>query len=853
MWRIFLMSIMSWFLWSESKVYAASEAERLILNGGWQFSEDGKWDWKEAQVPGTIHQDLLFHKLLPDPFYGMNEARVQWVEEKDWVYRTTFQLSALQLQRGGALMCFEGLDTYADVYLNGALILKADNMFMGYRIPVLPFLVEGENRMVIRFRSPIRETMPQRESNGFDYPADNDHYPQKLSVFSRKAPYSYGWDWGIRLATSGIWRPVSLELFDVASVEDFHIKQLKVTSEKAELENVIELNQVSGEPLELSVKLNYTCGNQQGKIVRTQLFQPGMNKVSLPLDIDKPKLWMPNGWGVPYLYQFKLTVWKGEVCLAEKIVHTGLRDIQIINERDEHGMSFYFKVNGKPLFAKGANMIPSDALLPRVTPERYIRLLDDVQASNMNMLRIWGGGVYEDDLLYDEADKRGILIWQDFMFACTTYPHDPAFLQNVAQEAEYNIKRLRNHPSLAMWCGNNEIYEGIRYWGWKKKYSEAVYQRMQQGYDVLFKKLLPEIVNTFDSGRFYLEGSPYVANWGRPESWGMADSHNWGIWYGRKPFETLDNEIPRFMSEFGFLAFPEMKTIRTFASPKDYAIDSQVMKAHQKSSIGNELIKQTMGLYYRVPDNFEDLVYMSQVLQGYGIRRGVEAHRRNRPYCMGTLPWQLNDSWPVASWSAIDYFGNWKAMQYQLKRAFSPVLINVLKKEGQLKYYLISDCLEPAQVVVSLNVFDFSGKVHRKKEIKREMPANTSSLIYEESCQDAFKDCNLATSYLQMVVKEQSTGKILSEEVFYPVYPKDQQLSDPSIKLTRRLLSDGSLQLTLKSKQLARDVFVEIPVQGAQFSDNFFDLLPGRSKKIIVSSPDGQSLDRVEIKLHHLR
>ena len=539
----------------------------------------------------------------------------------------------------------------------------------------------------------------------------------------------------------------------------------------------------------------------------------------------------------------------GKTVASEK-KRVGLRTIKVVMEDDKDGKAFYFVVNGQPMFAKGSNLIPNDALLPNITKDRYYQLVKDARDANHNIIRVWGGGIYEDNRLYDAADEMGILIWQDFIFACTTYPSDPTFMRRVAEEAEYNIKRLRSHACLAMWCGNNEIYEGMRYWGWSKKYKNtAIWNEMKEGYNKLFHQLLPDMVKEYDADRFYMHGSPYEANWGRPNTWKIADSHNWGTWYGRKPFESLDKELPRFMSEFGFQAFPEMKTIATFAEPKDYALESDVMNAHQKASIGNALIKKTMALYYEVPEDFEELVYKGLVLQGFGIRHGIEAHRRNRPYCMGSLYWQLNDSWPVVSWSSIDYYGNWKAMHYQSKRAFAPVLLNAFKEGDELYIYTLSDELkEYKNATLQLKVMDFNGKVLSKKTVKGEVPANASAVFHKEVYAD------LAThptnTLLLMTLKDQK-GKVLSEEIYYFNHPKDQELPVAKVSYKVKQL-DGRCEVTLTAKQLARDIFVEIPFQGARFSDNFFDLLPGQTKKIVITSDEIKKGEPVELKIRHL-
>lgn len=670
-----------------SMVYAQGNdtSEVMLLDTGWEFSQSGTEKWMPATVPGTVHQDLISHELLPNPFYGMNEKKIQWVENEDWEYRTSFIVSEEQLNRDGIQLIFEGLDTYADVYLNGSLLLKADNMFVGYTLPVKSVLRKGENHLYIYFHSPIRQTLPQYASNGFNYPADNDHHEKHLSVFSRKAPYSYGWDWGIRMVTSGVWRPVTLRFYDIATISDYHVRQLLLTDENARLSNELIVNQIVPQKIPAEVRVNVSLNGTTVTEVKQQVtLQPGINHITLPAEVTNPVRWMPNGWGTPTLYDFSAQIACGDRIVAEQSHRIGLRTIRVVNEKDKDGESFYFEVNGIPMFAKGANYIPQDALLPNVTTERYQTLFRDMKEANMNMVRIWGGGTYENNLFYDLADENGILVWQDFMFACTPYPSDPTFLKRVEAEAVYNIRRLRNHASLAMWCGNNEILEALKYWGFEKKFTPEVYQGLMHGYDKLFRELLPSMVKEFDSDRFYVHSSPYLANWGRPESWGTGDSHNWGVWYGKKPFESLDTDLPRFMSEFGFQSFPEMKTIAAFAASEDYQIESEVMNAHQKSSIGNSLIRTYMERDYIIPESFEDFVYVGLVLQGQGMRHGLEAHRRNRPYCMGTLYWQLNDSWPVVSWSSIDYYGNWKALHYQAKRAFAPVLINPIQQNDSL-------------------------------------------------------------------------------------------------------------------------------------------------------------------------
>lgn len=835
------------------KVHANDTSETLLLDRGWMFAQSGTDKWLPATVPGTVHQDLLRHRLLPNPFFGLNEEKIQWVENEDWEYKTTFTVTEEQLARDAALMTFEGLDTYASVYLNGSLLLKADNMFVGYSVPVKEVLRKGENRLHVFFRSPIKETLPQRASNGFDYPADNDHSDKRLSIFTRKAPYSYGWDWGIRMVTSGIWRPVTLRFYDRASISDYHVKQLSLTGQLAEVSNELEINSVSPEKTEAEVVVSCSLKNGEPLTVRRKVaLNPGINRVKVPVEIKNPVRWMPNGWGEAVLYDFTAQVVCQGKTVASEHRRIGLRTVRLVQEEDGQGMSYYFEVNGIPLFAKGANFIPADNMLPSMTDERYAALFQDIKAANMNVIRVWGGGTYEDNRFYDLADENGILVWQDFMFACTIYPADPMFLKRVAEEADYNIKRLRNHACLALWCGNNEILEGLKYWGWKSRFTPEVYEEFYRNYDKLFRELLPAKVKEWDEGRSYVHSSPYFANWGRPDSWKIGDSHNWGIWYGKKTFESSDTEIGRFISEFGFESFPEMKTIATFASPEDYEIESKVMTVHQKSSQGNDLIRTYMERDFIVPEKFEDFVYVGLVLQGQGMRHGFEAHRRNRPYCMGTLYWQLNDSWPVVSWSSIDYYGNWKALHYQARRAFAPLIVNAIQEDGNLNVYLISDKLEDTGgLTLDMKLTDFSGKRLARKSVKVEAPANSSVKVFGEAVDAWVDETKRNTCFLLLALRDRN-GREVARDVHYFVPTKELDLPQTAVRCKLKV-ADGSCEVTLSSPKLAKDVFVQIPYQGARFTDNFFDLLPGETRKIVITSPEIKKNGKPEITLKHIR
>ncbi len=839
--------LMPFFLWAQS-------GETLSLNEGWQFSQVNKEQWYDAEVPGSVQRDLVRHGVLPDPFYGTNEEKVQWVEDENWDFRKTFNVTADQLHYGDALLQLEGLDTHADVFLNGSRILRSENMFVGHEVSVRHLLQEGENKLYIRFYSPVQLMMPARATFGYDYPAGNDHREEKLSIYNRKAPYHFGWDWGIRIVQMGIWKPVSLTFYNKARVDDFHVKQESVTAESAKVENHLEIRSIDSRPLEATVTIEYRVRgeNDTRSIAKDITLHPGTNRVALPLEIQNPKRWMPIHWGEQHLYDFKATVTSGEQVIARKEVCTGLRSVRLVQEPDKHGRSFYFEVNGVPLFAKGANYIPGEIFTTQQDTDYYERFFDNVIAANMNFVRVWGGGIYENEEFYRHADEKGILVWQDFIFGCVPYPSDDAFLTNVAKEVVYNIKRLRNHASLAFWCGNNEVEEGLRHWGWQKEYPAEVMDAWFEGYDKTFRELIPGLLDKFDGTRDYIHGSPYDSNWGNIEKFASSDVHDWGLWYGHLPFEAMADRLPRFASEFGFQSFPEMKTIRSFAPEDQWSLESEVMKVHQKASTGNSLIKKYMDMYYHEPKNFEDFVYIGLVMQGNGMEESVEAMRRGRPYCMGALYWQINDDWPVVSWSSIDYYNNWKAQHYRMRDVLAPLALGVEYKDNKLNYYTLSDYLEDwKDLRLTVQVIDFTTGKRKEFTERVNAKANDSRMVKTFDVTELVSETEKRHTVIRAFLSD-NKGNVISIKDHFFYWPNKLDLPETEVK-TSVQYQDGEYRVTLSSKKLAKDVFVEIPVQGARFTDNFIDLLPGEQRTIIITSPELKATDRTPLTVKHIR
>jgi len=818
----------------------------MRINQNWQFKQADSSNWLPASVPGCVHTDLLANKKIEDPFYRTNERDQQWIDKKDWEYKTTITIDNNILVRDNIELFFEGLDTYADVYLNDSLVLKANNMFRQWTVNVKSFIKKGGNTLRVLFHSPITIGLQKLTEFGVALPASNDQSEngglgdKKVSVFTRKAGYHYGWDWGPRFVTSGIWRPVHLLAWNNARIENMQIIQNLVSKEKASLTAVITINSL----IQGNVEVELTSeADQSVKTGKSFLLKPGLSKVSLNIDIANPKLWWTNGLGEAFLYKLTADLKIEQKSIDKKEVNVGIRTLKIVQKPDSLGKSFYVELNGVPVFMKGANYIPNDNFLTRVTPEVYEKTVKSAVDANMNMLRVWGGGIYENDYFYDLCDKYGILLWHDFMFACSMYPGDNDFLENVRQEIIQNISRLRNHPSIALWCGNNEIdaawqeFNEHGGWGWKNRYSPQQRKMIWHAYDTLFHKIIPLVITEYDPARFYWPSSP-LADWGKHASNNSksGDTHYWGVWHGKQPFTDFKKYTGRFMSEYGFQSFPEFKTVKAYTVPGDWDIFSEVMQAHQRSPIGNGLIKTYMENSYKVPADFREFLYVGQVLQAEGIRMGMEAHRRKMPYCMGTLFWQINDCWPVASWSSIDYYSRWKALQYFAKKAYLPVLVSPDLDGSKLNIYIVSDLLRNKKASLELKIIDFDGKVALEKQVPIEIKANTSAVYFSDEVKNLIGSVSAKNILLSAKVLDGDQTLATNILYFSPV----KELALPKAMVSKNIRKENEeIVVELSSNQLVKNLYLSLEENDGFFSDNYFDILPGE-KVLIHFKPFGK-------------
>ncbi|HJM46375.1 MAG TPA: glycoside hydrolase family 2 protein [Candidatus Marinimicrobia bacterium] len=830
--QIILLGILPFF----SCVNIESRAP-LISFENWEFRQAGTKTWYPAEVPGHVHTDLMKNGLIPDPFIGTNELEVQWVENEDWEYLSHFQINQSQLHHDRIDLTFEGLDTYADIVLNDSLILKTDNMYIPWSVDVKKYLRMGENVLQVYFHSPVLWGQKKLNIHPHLIPASNEAKPvgQQTSVFTRKAQYHYGWDWGPRLVTSGIWRPVTLEVWNGAKINDIYYHLDSLSKYSADYSIELYLKSVNEIDAELTIRIADKISSH-----RTYLKQ-GENKLIIPQSIKNPILWWPNGYGEQMMYDIEIIITQSNQILDRKNEKIGVRKVEVIQNPDSPMSSFYIQINNTPIFMKGANYIPGDFFNTRAS-NRYQEVIQNAREANMNMLRIWGGAIYENDEFYNLCDKNGILIWQDFMFACCMVPSGKNYIHNIKQEAESNVKRLRNHPSLALWCGNNESLTGWREWNWQDTYSlhgqdsAAVWET----YDHIFHTLLPHVVDSLDPGKFYWSSSPSSGS-GILQNSTSGDQHEWGVWFGQMAFKRYKENAGRFISEYGLQSIPEMNTIQKFDSTiTKWTLETKALNFRQRSKMpwisknytGFDMMEYYISKYFSSPENLEEFIYLSQLTQALGLTNAIHAHRRNRPYTMGSLYWQIDDVWPTVSWSSVDYFGNWKAAHYGVKKAFAPVLISPDVKDSILTITVVNDKLKGISGTLFLNLFTLDGLRVFSIDSLVNIKANSALSVYTESTGELLCGQNKNNVYLSTYLE---TGdSTLTENIFYFSDPKYLRLKPPKFSTSIKQNQNNWI-VSLTASALAKDVYLSFDTVMGKWSDNYFDLQPGAEKTVIFT------------------
>lgn len=800
----------------------------------WSFKESSaQGKWYSAKVPGSIHTDLMNHHLIPDPFQGENEKLVQWVSKKDWVYTCSFIVTAGILKDKHIQLNCEGLDTYADVYVNDKKVITANNMFRAWNAEVKKLLIPGKNRLRIVFKASLLQAEKLYQSLPVALPNDE-------RVMVRKAQYQFGWDWGPRLITCGIYKKISLKSWSDVQISSVHFVQKELKNQLAKLELNLQLN------IDKPGKYYVSVINQSNseKLKDSIIYCSKSNAtLQLNFEMNQVKYWWTNGLGEPYLYALQTTVVAENGHYDKQTQKIGLKNLELVQEPDSFGRSFYFKLNGIPLYIKGANYIPQDNFVSRTSAQQSRYLLEQAKKSNMNMLRVWGGGIYETDEFYENCDELGLLVWQDFMFACAMYPGDSSFVENVKQEVIHQVKRIRHHASLALWCGNNEISEGWFNWGWQKQfgYTATDSLRIWNDYQHLFLKEIPALISKYDIQHAYWPSSPEYG-WGRKESLLKGDAHYWGVWWGEEPFEMYRKKVGRFNSEYGFQAFPSKEIFLSFTDSTHLNLDSSVIAFHDKHPRGLQTIKKYMERSYNIPKSFDDYLYVSQCLQADGMKIAIEAHRSKMPYNMGTLYWQFNDCWPVISWSGIDYLHKWKASQYLIKRSFEPIVLCFQEEGDSIKLVVVSDLIQTEEGDLEIKLEDFNGKLFMDQIIHISIPKLQSTIIKTFSKNDLIGTRDSTELNLNVSLKTTNKRKISSNYQFVKV--KDMKLTNSIVSIKLIPVNDG-YELELSSNSFQKNIWIDCD---GELSDNFFDMRAKEIKTIHIKTQKSISEFSLDLK-----
>ncbi|HCE42798.1 MAG TPA: hypothetical protein DET40_04560 [Lentisphaeria bacterium] len=787
----------------------------LTLSGEWKLIRLKTKETVPAQVPGDTHSALLDAGKIPDPYWADNELAVQWIGREDWIYTRNFNVASGMLSEKSIFLNCDCLDTLTEIKINGKKVGITENMFVRYRFEVKNFLVSGKNTIEILFHSAENAAVQASKKLKYPIPFGNNPVQSPNRNLVRKVQCHSGWDWGPCLMVAGIYGDIYLGAYSDARIEHVYCDQ-KHSKGLCEVKVNCEVFSPDGEKTSMKIILG------KEEFTKDIQLNPGLNNITGTVTVKNPQLWWPNGFGAQHLYDLSVSV--GETEIKKKL---GLRKIELISEEDKIGLSMIFRVNGVDIFAKGADWIPCDALPQRQTREAIEYLLDSAVKVNMNMLRVWGGGQYEYDYFYEMCDERGLMIWQDFMFACALYPASKEFLDLVRQEAVYQVKRLRDHACIALWCGNNENIAALNWY----KESKDCRDRYLVDYDRLNEGVLGNVVRELDQDRVFWPSSPC----GGPGDYSDAfhndnrgDMHYWGVWHQGKSFDNFLKIFPRFCSEFGYQSFPSMDTVQTYAPKNQFNVTSPVMEHHQRNVGGNSKIIEMFSRYFRLPEGFENFVFLSQVMQGIAIKTAVEHWRRLRPRCMGIIYWQLNDNWPVCSWASLNYQGSWKLLHYMARRFYAPELLSVIQDEkGKIEIFLTGDSMKEKKAIITVKVHDFTGKVTFEDKFSATVPAGGARMAKEYSLEKLAAKPNEHFMTLEMEID----GSVSRNEHFFSVWKKCE-LPKADVKVKVRQSKEG-FEVSLQTNSPAFYVGLFADNIGGEFDDNCFTLLPGEEKILI--------------------
>jgi len=811
--------------------------QRIDLKGTWQVEGAGKR--VAVEIPGDVHSGLLAADEIANPYWGMNELDLQPLHAEDWTFSRLFEVGDEILHAPSVYLHFDSIDTVAEVRINGKEVGHSDNMFARCRFEIKNQLKAGKNEVEVRIRSAENVAIERVDEMPYEIPSSDYPVQSPHRNLVRKVQCHAGWDWGCCLMAAGLYGQVYLAAAAPGRIEHVYTQQHHRQGNCA-VEVCVEVEAATAATAELVLRLD----GQETK--KTVALAAGLNVLNERIDLESPRIWWPAGYGEQPLYE--LTVEVAGDWLSKRL---GLRKVELVTEEDERGLGFKFRVNGLDIFAKGANWIPCDALPARQTRAALDELLTSAAAANMNMIRVWGGGQYESEDFYDLCDEKGLLVWQDFMFSCSTYPATKDFLTSVEEEARYQVKRLRDHACIALWCGNNEDLGALNWY----EVSRQNRDRYVVDYDRLTEGVLGRVVDECDPTRRFWPSSPCGGRGDYSDNWhddSRGDMHYWQVWHSGKSFDAYYDVTPRFCSEFGYQSFPSLETIRSYAPEDQFNVTAPIMEHHQRNPGGNSKITEMFTRYFRMPDGFANFVYLSQVQQGLAIKTAVEHWRHLRPICMGTLYWQLNDLWPVCSWSSLEYGGKWKILHYMAKRFYTPTIASAFQtKEDLLEVWVTNDRAESVDTNLSLRLFDFVGTQVKRLDFTENIAAGSASLQGQFAVGDLVEKRADVFAVLDLQVGDEH---FRNEHVFTTW--KSCELPRANVTVEVNAMEDGLFSIDLATNSPAFYLTLNAEGIGGEFDDNCFLLLPGEERNLVFTAkenPPTAEKMQAAIQVQHLR
>lgn len=813
---------MKWITFVFALMMAMNSNAQSTRTLEWEFFHPLRKEWMPLGEKGSVQEALIATGELPDPFYGTNETKFGWMEEHVWEFKSILFLSEADLKNGFAELEFGSIDTYGSVFINGKAFLTTENAFIPHRKQAKSLLKVGMNEISVLITPPVMFHKAMWDSADYHLPAPNDLHQIAIASYTRKPQYQFGWDWALRMNTIGFNKPTRLFLYEHNRIVNKSMRVLELTDNQAKVEFSIQLAVQDNKNYEWGSELfsGKTLKSADGWLKREEI-------------IDNPILWWPLGQGDPHLYSCATQIETNGNAVGDFDWSFGVKTSELIQEKDQWGTSYFFKINGRKIFCKGGDYIPQDIFPARVKDADIQLLVETMAESNFNMVRVWGGGYYPDEIFFETCDRLGLMVWEDLMFACAMYPGDDAFVANITEEFNYQVPRIAGHASVVQFNGNNEVEVAWGNWGFQIKY--GLYGKsataIEQAYDRVFKKVAPETIAKYTSIP-YIHTSP-LSNWGKTDLYNHGSQHYWGVWHGKDPIQDFGKKIGRFNAEYGFQSFPEYSTLLTFSDTSQWQLNSEVMKHHQKSYVGNDMIMKHAKKLYGTPADFGTFVYYSQLTQSLAVSMAIAGHRIDFPRCGGTLYWQVNDCWQAPTWSSVDYFGNWKALQYRVRDDYEDVaVLEKFESLEEVNYYFVSGVIDTFECAISWTISDEKGKTLSTGGLEETVRGQKSINLLQAADLERWNKKNIRIEFVwndaQGNSKTRSFDRFNSER-------KMPDCDDVEFKSIRSNPATGKTLIEITTKKYLRDFWLYCDVPGVQFDRNFVSLPPG-THQFYVSS-----------------